>query len=276
MFKSISLRNFEFLLPNKNDNIKQIANKILYITVLLVIIAALIVNCCFTISQIKIINNEKVFKSIWLSKSSNKFEKAKEINNEFCGWLKIDGTKIDYPVFKADDNVKYTYINATGNTDYNGALFFDKDTKLNEQNHYVIYGNNGADNSLFGTLEKYMSVFYYKENPVITLNISKDEKYIIYSAMLLSSYDDGENFFDIYRDSFSDSKNFENWVSESKERSIYSTNIEISYDDETLALVTSPTNCDTKRFVVLARKLRSGEDAKKLASNAVVNQENKN
>ncbi len=270
MFKSFSLRNLKFLLPNKNENVKQILNKILYLFLYLIIISSVISATCFTVFQNKIINNEEVFKNIWYSDSSKRFEKAKEINSEFSGWLKIDGTKIDCPVFKSNNNVKYTYINATGDSDYNGALFFDKDTKLNEQNHYVIYGNSGADGSLFATLENFMSIFYYKENPIITLNISNEELYIIYSAMLINSYDDGENFFDIYRESFSDSENFENWVNESKKRSLYSTDIEVLEEDETLALVTKPNDVDTRRFVVLARKLRSGENAIELASKAVV------
>lgn len=46
-------------------------------------------------------------------------------NNDFVGWINIDGTEIDYPVVQADDNDYYLNHNFDREKESRGTVFMD-------------------------------------------------------------------------------------------------------------------------------------------------------
>lgn len=75
------------------------------------------------------------------------------INPDFAGWLTIPGTRIDYPVVKSSDDVKYLTRSFEGKSRSGGTLFLDKraDGAFGSQNS-VIYGHNMQDKTMFHDL----------------------------------------------------------------------------------------------------------------------------
>lgn len=75
------------------------------------------------------------------------------INPDFAGWLSIPGTRIDYPVVKSTDDVKYLTRSFEGKGRSAGTLFLDKraDGAFGSQNS-VIYGHNMQDKTMFHDL----------------------------------------------------------------------------------------------------------------------------
>jgi len=48
-----------------------------------------------------------------------------EINPDYVGWLKIDGTNIDFPIVRGNDNEKYLTTTFKGEENILGAVFMD-------------------------------------------------------------------------------------------------------------------------------------------------------
>lgn len=88
---------------------------------------------------------------------------------DLVGWIKVDGTKIDYPVMQNKENEDY-YLshNFQGESDSKGALFIDAESSImpKDQN-LVIFGHNTRDNSILGTLDYYLDKNFYEKYPTL-------------------------------------------------------------------------------------------------------------
>ena len=65
-------------------------------------------------------------------------------NNDMVGWIKIDGTDINYPVmYKNDSNDYYMYRNFEGKDQNSGVPFMDMECNLAERSdNFIIYAIN--------------------------------------------------------------------------------------------------------------------------------------
>ena len=76
-----------------------------------------------------------------------------KINNDLVGWIKIDGTNIDYPVMQNEDY--YLRRNVYKNYSYYGTPYLAKYCDIKNSDNLVIYGHHIKNNAMFGELEKY-------------------------------------------------------------------------------------------------------------------------
>ncbi len=252
------------LLPNSRDNFKQAAIKLLFlISIAVFIFTAADMSVLFykTVRQERL---ETEAREIWHNNEltlSERFTVLRESNADIKAWLNIDGTEIDYPVYKTADNEFYIDHNREKKRDYHGALFFDCDDVIDadgSDKKLIIYGNNVDDGSMFGTLENYRSYDFYKEHPSFTLTSRYGEKnYKVFSVMLL----DAENTedFDVLKEKFSDNNEFFNWYCEAYSRSVITIELAVDKDDEIVVLMTDANDFDGARLAVLARKQRAEE-----------------
>ncbi|MCL2108518.1 MAG: class B sortase [Oscillospiraceae bacterium] len=122
-------------------------------------------------------------------------ELLREMNPEYVAWLTIDGTEVDYPVVRGDDNVKYLETTFKGEKNRVGAIFMDfrnrwtdfADFDNIETQHIIIYGHQaraeGSGELMFGGLYRFMDADYLAAHPTITLNIGAElYEYEIFSA----------------------------------------------------------------------------------------------
>ncbi len=181
-------------------------------------------------------------------------------NNDIKGWIKINGTDIDYPVCQTDNNTYYMNHNHLGEKSRYGALFlFAEDSferKGNDCNK-VIYGNNMNDGTMFGSLKKFRSINFYRKNPTVNLYYGdKSETYVVFAVMLISSSENDNNIgFDPTKSYFEGDESFKAWFVEASQRSIIKTNIEVTADDDILTLVTLADDFEGARLVVMAKRL---------------------
>ena len=90
------------------------------------------------------------------------FERLKEINNQVIGWLKVNGTQVEYAVVQAEDNNYYLKRNLEKKYNVGGWIFADYKNKLDgTDKNIVIYGHNMRDNSMFGTLKNILEEEWY-------------------------------------------------------------------------------------------------------------------
>lgn len=82
------------------------------------------------------------------------------------GWLTIPDTNIDYPVLQGSkaDPERYLHRNYAGEWNVNGSLFLQWDCDVSGSQNLVVYGHNMNSGEMFGNLDKYCSVEYYKDH----------------------------------------------------------------------------------------------------------------
>lgn len=79
--------------------------------------------------------------------------------DEFFGWIKVPGTRIDYPIMKSDisDPEKYLKRLPNGEDSGHGSVFADARTTdvLADNRHVVLYAHNKTDGSMFAAVEDF-------------------------------------------------------------------------------------------------------------------------
>ncbi len=188
------------------------------------------------------------------------YEKLYEQNKNLCGWLKIKGTNIDYPVMKSINGNGQYYLdhNFNGEEDRNGSLFMDDGCDIvKPTENLIIYGHNMKSGQMFGDLDKYKSESFYKENPVIQFDtIYETGKYQVMMAFQSHVYEENVIAFKYYQfiDPSSE-KEFESGINEMKGLELYDTGVTAKYGDKLLILSTCDYDEENGRFVVVCKKL---------------------
>lgn len=119
------------------------------------------------------------------------FEPYIELNEDFMGWIKIEGTSIDDPIVQGDDNAHYLEYDYTDTKNYAGAIFLDYKNQGNfYDNHMSLYAHYMEDGSMFHDLHKYKEEAFLNAYPEIILSgLRETETYEIFSVHIVSAYD---------------------------------------------------------------------------------------
>ena len=139
------------------------------------------------------------------------------------GWIKVDGTDIDYPFVQTTNNSYYLNHSFTKEENKSGWIFLDYRNNINNlDKNTIIYGHSRYDSSMFGSLRNSLkqSWFNNTENREIHLYTKAgDIVWQIFSVYHLP------NTTDYLSTSFKDSSEF-------------NSDIDISADDKIITLST--------------------------------------
>ena len=240
---------------------KEKSKKNIIANILLIIFIALLI-----ISSIEIIKwykenrenkkvQEKISEAIIIDKEKTTidFEKLKEINKDAVGWIKVNGTDIEYAVVKTNNNSYYLDHNFENEYNKAGWIFADYKNKLDgTDKNIVIYGHNRKDGSMFSSLKNILKEEWYsnEENRKITFITEKEESvYEVFSIYQIEA----EDYYIT-----TDFKNgeFLRYIETVKNRSIKDFNIEVTEEDNILTLSTCGNDNDY-RVVLHARQIKS-------------------
>lgn len=179
-------------------------------------------------------------------------------NKKMVGWIKIEDTKIDYPVMQTVNNEYYMDHNFNQEYDRNGSLFLDKDCDIVHRNtNLIIYGHHMKSGKMFGGLNKYSSQEYCKEHPNIQFDtIYERGTYEVMYVFRSRIYNEDEVVFKYYQ--FLDAASAQEFNSNMQEMaalSLYDTGVTASYGDQLLTLSTCDYSEEDGRFVVVAKRV---------------------
>ena len=115
------------------------------------------------------------------------WEKLETINKDIIGWIKIDGTNINYPIMK---DLNLYYINHTYEKNYNknGSIFTQTSNPFEAQKT-IIYGHNNQNGIMFSEIENFMNQEFFNKNQTFKIYTKSD----IYDAKIFSIYSIGVN-----------------------------------------------------------------------------------
>lgn len=183
-------------------------------------------------------------------------------NKKLIGWLKIDDTNIDYPVMQTSDNEYYQNHNLNQEYDNNGSIFMDKDCDvLKPSTNYILYGHHMKSGRMFGKLDSYASEDYGGKHPYIQFDtIYEKGLYQVMYVFRSRVYSEEEIVFKYYQfiDALSEQE-FNSYMQEMSEMSLYDTGVTAQYGDQLLTLSTCDYQEKNGRFVVVAKKVAAKE-----------------
>ena len=194
-------------------------------------------------------------------------------NSDSVGWIKIDGTSVDYPVLRGETNEKYERADFYGEYDRRGSIFMDNRntigaTRGSLSKVTVIWGHHlTEDMTIFADVEKYMDAEYYKQHPVIEMDtLYEDYKWKIFACFTANTEpeDDGGNLF-YYWDPYISDNDTPGFANECITRSWFiNPAVDIKPTDKLLCLSTctyilNKSEYHSIRCVLMARLVRNGE-----------------
>lgn len=180
-------------------------------------------------------------------------------NKDLAGWLSIEGTNIDYPVMQTgEDNADY-YLHYDFNkkeSDH-GSLFLDsRNDFVNRDTNLIVYGHNMRDGSMFGGLKSFMDKNYFDQHKEIVFDtIYEKARYRIVAVCLSKVNYQDDYTFRYYNFLNAGSKeDFNAYLANIQQLTVFDQTIDISYGDELLTLSTCNNYVQDGRLFLIAKK----------------------
>lgn len=187
------------------------------------------------------------------------FEKYAEVyeqNTDLVGWIRIDGTNINYPVMQTIDSPNF-YLKHGFNKQYSdyGVPYVQENCTLGISDNTIIYGHHMSNGSMFADLCKYESEDFYREHKTIRFDtLSGFGEYEIVTVFKTVAYSEAGFKYYHFVDA-EDEAAFYAFLSECKAHSLYDTGVSASYGDKLITLSTCEYSRTNGRMVVVAKKI---------------------
>lgn len=179
-----------------------------------------------------------------------------EQNGDMVGWLRIEGTDIDYPVMQTPGDNEY-YLRRGFDKLYatSGTLFLDERCSLGPDPtaNWLIYGHNMSDGTMLGELDRYEDPDFYAEHPTFTFDTLTTPGTWQVVAVIRTKLGQDEwpyyTFFDVHSRA-----EWQRRVDAVLDLALYDTGVTPEYGDQLLTLSTCGTSSfyTDERFAVLA------------------------
>lgn len=178
---------------------------------------------------------------------------AVKLNPDIIGWLRLDGTGVDYPFVQAADNDYYLRRDVNKEYSYAGTLFMDANCSRSfSQFSAVIYGHNMLNGTMFSDILKYKSSAFFNSNNSGTLFLENATYQLDIFAYLEVPGNDAVIYQSEYR-SERDMQNALNYIAQTAQRY---RELSLTPNDRLVILSTCTDNLDEMRSVLAARLVR--------------------
>ncbi|MFB5268850.1 class B sortase [Paenibacillus enshidis] len=178
-------------------------------------------------------------------------------NPDIVGWLKINGTRIEYPIMQNPQDADY-YLNHDFDKKKNkgGLPFLDAHSRINGSDILLIHGHHMKSGWMFKDLMKYKKESFYKEHATFQFStLYEKEEYEIVAVILSKVYRKSDDVFKYYQiEKVSTPAEFDSYVQNIKKLSLYDTGVTARYGDKLVILSTCEYSTENGRLAVVARK----------------------
>lgn len=192
-----------------------------------------------------------------------KFAKWYQANTDVQGWLKLDGTKLNYPVMQTTNDYYYLNRNLYKESDVWGIPYMSSFCTTDVSTNTILFGHSrDATGEQLSTLKNYRNIEFYKSNPVIEFDsVYADGDYKII-AYFIENTDEASTFFRYHE--FINQTNADyinNFIEQAKLRSYINTTVDYLPTDKFLTISTceDSNTSNFNRLVLVARKVREDE-----------------
>lgn len=184
------------------------------------------------------------------------FEKLKEINTDVIGWISVQGTEINYPVVKSDDNQYYLSHDADREESLSGAIFIDMGNSVDFLDvNTVIYGHNMKNGSMFAQLHNFEDKNFFSKNTIVRFYVPTGMyKYRIFAAYVRND----ENVLNDI--DFTNRTEFQTYLD----------NV-IKIDDETANISTKKIDANSTRIITLSTCIKGQDERRYIVQAELIN-----
>lgn len=179
------------------------------------------------------------------------FDNLKKINSDVVGWIKVNGTNINYPFVQSKDN-KY-YLTHSFNKSYNNAgwVFLDyRNNNINNRNT-IIYAHGRTDKTMFGTLRKVLNNEWINNTNNYVIKISTEKENSLWQIFSIYHIPTTNDYL---QTEFKDEREYQRFLNILKNRSNHNFNTSITSNDTILTLSTCYN--DSEKMVVHAKLIK--------------------
>lgn len=177
------------------------------------------------------------------------FDSLLAVNPDVVGWIYIEGTAVNYPIVKGNDNDYYLKRLVDGKYNSAGSIFMDyRNLGDFSDTHSILYGHNMKNGSMFAVLGKYKDQNFFEEHPYCQI-MTPEGNYLV---EFFSGYDASTEDDSWQRDFLSDEE-FRDWLDSAVNRSVFSSDVSLSTEDRIVTLSTCSYVFDDARFVLIGK-----------------------
>lgn len=117
------------------------------------------------------------------------FEALRQTNPDIYAWIKLPGTKVDYPVLQSQTDNKYLDTNIDGSSGYPGCIYSNKCNSKNFDDYItVLYGHNMKSGEMFGSLHQFEEKDFF--DSFDTYTVETGEARYVYELYAAVTYKD--------------------------------------------------------------------------------------
>ena len=177
------------------------------------------------------------------------FDALKKINPDVIGWLRYEGTIIDYPVVKGENNEMYLSMLFDRTWGGCGTLFADCVTeKPFRQFNTIVYGHHMKDGTMFACLKELVDTEYCKEHPKLEL-ITPEGSFDLPICAFLNEPADSS----IYTTNIQDEEGKQDYLDLINGLASYVTSAGMTTDDRLVMLSTCAYEFEDARYIVVCK-----------------------
>ena len=204
---------------------------------------------------------------------TQKMEEVYALNPDCAGWIKIDGTVIDYPVMQTPDDEQY-YLNRDFDGKYSayGCIIADTDSVIGSGtaaqdyadgtrpgSNIILHGHNMKNGTMFGSLDKYRERSYCQSHNIIKFSsLYEEREYEICSVFLSQVFKKSEtDVFKYYQFFNAETEDeFNDFYDNIKKMSMYDTGVDAKFGDEFITLSVCAYHVENGRLVVVGKRIK--------------------
>ena len=179
------------------------------------------------------------------------FNGLKRTNPDVVGWLKVNGTNINYPFVQSSDNDYY--LTHSFNKSYNGAgwVFLDYRNNGTNNKHTIIYAHGRSNKTMFGTLKNVLNNGWLNNTNNYVIKISTETENSLWQIFSVYRIPTTSDYL---QTNFNDETEYQNFLDMIKDRSSHNFETNVASTDNILTLSTCYNNSD--KMVVHAKLIK--------------------
>ena len=179
------------------------------------------------------------------------FNSLKRTNPDVVGWLKVNGTNINYPFVQSSDNDYY--LTHSFNKSYNGGgwVFLDYRNNGTNNKNTIIYAHGRSDKTMFGTLKNVLNNGWLNNTNNYVIKISTETENSLWQIFSVYRIPTTSDYL---QTNFNDETEYQNFLDMIKDRSNHNFDTNVASTDNILTLSTCYNNSD--KMVVHAKLIK--------------------
>lgn len=200
------------------------------------------------------------WKAWWEEQAEGRFTAYASLmaqNPDMAGWVRIEGTKVDYPVMQSPASPEY-YLHRDFDKKYSnyGIPFMEGICRCEEpRTSLLIYGHHMKNGAMFAALQNYTAESYYRQHPYIQFDTADQAgSYEIALAVKVDAADTDALWRSLLFPA--DEAQFDEASRQLSQQAFYQTGVPLFYTDRLLALVTCEYSLEDGRLMVVAREIQ--------------------